>query len=67
MEEGRTAFKILTGKPIGKRALGRPRSRWEDNIRMDLDDHAEGLTLFSRNVLHLDLRSAKFLMMSVAK
>ena len=36
MEEGRSAFKILTGKPIGKRPLGRPRRRWEDNIRMDL-------------------------------
>ena len=37
MEEGRSAFKILTGKPTGKRPLGRPRSRWEDNIRMDLE------------------------------
>ena len=36
MEEGRCAFKILTGKPIGKRTLGRPRRRWKDNIRMDL-------------------------------
>ena len=35
MEEGRNAFKILTGKPAGKRLLGRPRRRWEDNIRMD--------------------------------
>ena len=35
MEEGRSAFKILTGKPTGKRPLGRPRSRWETNIRMD--------------------------------
>ena len=38
MEEGRSAFKILTGKPKGKRALGRPRRRWEDNIRMDLEE-----------------------------
>ena len=30
MEEGRNAFKILTGKPTGKRPLGRPRRRWED-------------------------------------
>ena len=37
MEEGRGAFKILTGKPTGKRPLGRPRRRWEDNIRMDLE------------------------------
>ena len=38
MEEGRSAFKILTGKPAGKRPLGRPRLRWEDNIRMDLEE-----------------------------
>ena len=36
MEEGRSAFKILTGTPSAKRPLGRPRRRWEDNIRMDL-------------------------------
>ena len=34
MAEGRSAFKILTGKPTGKRLLGRPRRRWEDNISM---------------------------------
>ena len=38
MEEGRSAFKILTAKPTGNRSLGRPRHRWEDNIRMDLDE-----------------------------
>ena len=38
MEESRTVFKILTGKPTGKRPLGRPRRRWEDNIRMDFKD-----------------------------
>ena len=38
MEEGRSAFKISTGKPAGKRPLGRPRRRWEDNIRMDLEE-----------------------------
>ena len=38
MEDGRNAFKILTGKPTGKRPLGRPRSRWKDNIRMDLKE-----------------------------
>ena len=36
MEEGRSAFKILTGKPTGKRPLGGPRRRWKDNIRMYL-------------------------------
>ena len=37
MEEGRNVFKMLTGKPTGKRPLGRPRlrRRWEDNIRID--------------------------------
>ena len=38
MEEGRSSFKILTGKPKGKRPLGRPRRRWEDSIRMDLEE-----------------------------
>ena len=38
MEEGRSSFKILTGKPTGKWPLGRPRRRWEDNIRMDLEE-----------------------------
>ena len=38
MEEGRSAFKILTGKPTGKRPLGKPRRGWEDNIRMDLEE-----------------------------
>ena len=35
-EEGTSALKIFTGKPTGKRPLGRPRRRSEDNIRMDL-------------------------------
>ena len=38
MEEGRSALKILTGKPTGNRPLGRPRRRWEDNIRMNLEE-----------------------------
>ena len=38
MEEGKSAFKILTGKPTGKRPLERPRRSWEDNIRMDLEE-----------------------------
>ena len=36
MEECRSAFKILTSKPTGQRPLGRPRRRWEDNVRMNL-------------------------------
>ena len=38
MDEGRSAFKILTGKPISKRPSERPRRRWEENIRMDLKE-----------------------------
>ena len=38
MAENRSAFKILTGKPSGKRPLGKPRRRWEDNNRMDLEE-----------------------------
>ena len=38
MEEGRSAFKILTAKPTGQRPLGMPRCSWEDNIRMDLKE-----------------------------
>ena len=38
MEEGRRAFKILTGTPTGMIPLGRPRRRWEDDIRIDLKE-----------------------------
>jgi hypothetical protein len=36
MGEKRNAYKNLVGKPEGERLLGRPRRRWEDNIRMNL-------------------------------
>jgi hypothetical protein len=36
MEEGRGVYKVLDGRPEGKRPLGRPRRRWEDNIKKDL-------------------------------
>jgi hypothetical protein len=36
MGEGRGAYRVLVGRPEGKRSLGRPRRRWEDNIKMDL-------------------------------
>ena len=38
MEEGSSAFKILSGKPTGKRTLRKPRRRWDDNIKMDLKE-----------------------------
>ena len=36
--EGRSVHRVLVGKPEGKRPLGRPRRRWEDNIKMDLQE-----------------------------
>jgi hypothetical protein len=36
MGEGRGVYRVLVGKPEGKRSLGRPRRRWEDNIKLDL-------------------------------
>ena len=38
MDEGRSAFKILTGTPAENKPLKRPMSRWEGNIRMDLKE-----------------------------
>ena len=38
MGEERGAYTVLVGKPEGRRPLGRPRRRWEDNIRMDLQE-----------------------------
>jgi hypothetical protein len=38
MEEMSGAYNILVGRPEGRRPLGRPRRRWEDNIKMDLGD-----------------------------
>ena len=42
MEEGRGAHKVLVGKHEGKRPLGRPRRRWEDNIKIDLREVGRG-------------------------
>ena len=39
MEESRSSFKIVTGKPRGKILLGRPRRRWENNDSMDLEEN----------------------------
>jgi hypothetical protein len=38
MGEGRDVHRVLMGKPEGKRPLGRPKRRWEDNIKMDLHE-----------------------------
>ena len=42
MEGGRGVNKVLVGKPEGKSPLGRPRRRWEDNIKMDLQEVGRG-------------------------
>ena len=42
IEEGRGVHKILVGKTEGKRPMGRPRRRWEDNIKMDLQEVGRG-------------------------
>jgi hypothetical protein len=38
MDEGRCAYRVLVVRPEGKRPLVRPRRRWEDNIKMDLQE-----------------------------
>jgi hypothetical protein len=38
MVEERGVYRVLVGKPEGRRPLGRPRGRWVDNIRMDLQE-----------------------------
>jgi len=42
MEEDRGVQRVLVGKPEGKRPLGRPRRKWEDNIKMDLQEDGGG-------------------------
>jgi hypothetical protein len=43
MGEKRGAYRILVGRPEGRRSLGRPRRRWEDNIKMDVQDVGWGM------------------------
>ena len=38
MEDGRGVYRVLAGKPEGKRPLGRPRHRWKYNIKMDVQE-----------------------------
>jgi hypothetical protein len=49
MGEGRDVYRVLVGRPEGKRPLGKPRRRWEDNIKLDLRemgiDRASGIQL----------------------
>jgi hypothetical protein len=49
MGEGRGAYRVLVGRPEGKRPLGRPRRRWEDNIKLDLRE----TRIDEENYIHL--------------
>ena len=42
MGERRGVYRVLVGKPEGKRPLGRPRRRWEENIKLDLQEVGRG-------------------------
>ena len=42
MGEGRGVHRVLVGKSEGKKPLGRPRRRWQDNIKMDLQEKLDG-------------------------
>jgi hypothetical protein len=54
MGEGRSVYRVLVGRPEGKRPRGRPKRRWEDNIKMDLEeigiDGANGIRLAQNRV-----------------
>jgi hypothetical protein len=45
MRERRGVHRVLVGKPEGRRPLGRPRFRWEDNIKMDLQEVGTGWSM----------------------
>jgi hypothetical protein len=47
--EGRGVYRVLVGRPEGKRPLGRPKRRWEDNIKMDLKE----IEIDGANRIHL--------------
>ena len=42
MGEKRGVYRVLVRKPVGRRPLGRPRRRWEDNIKMDFEEVGRG-------------------------
>jgi hypothetical protein len=46
----KNAYRILVGKPEGKRPLGRPRRRWVDNIKMDLEEIGWDVGLLGRGI-----------------
>jgi len=52
--EGGGVYRVLVGKPGGKRPLGRPRHRWEDNIKMDLQEVGCGVMDWMKLAQHRD-------------
>ena len=54
MEEGRGVHKVLVGKPERKIPLGGPRRRWEDNIKMDLEEVGRGCGNWTELAQHRD-------------
>jgi hypothetical protein len=54
VEEERKLYKVLMGKPEGKRQLGRPRRRWEDGIGMDVREIGLGFVDWIRLAQHMD-------------
>jgi hypothetical protein len=63
MGERRSVYRVLVGKPKGRRPLGRPRLRWEDNINMDLQDVECGV--MDWNVLAQDRNSCRAIVNAV--
>ena len=53
---GRGVYRVFVGKPEGKRSLWRPRHRWEDNIKMDLQE-VEGGELYIFLTVHRDIHT----------
>jgi hypothetical protein len=58
MGDGRGVYRVLVGKPEGKRPLGRSRCRWEDNIKADLQEVGCGDVDWSELVQDRDRRRA---------
>ena len=58
MEEGRGVHKVLVGKSEGKSKLGRPRHRWENNIKMDLQEVGRGCGDWMELAKDMDRRRA---------
>jgi hypothetical protein len=59
MGEGRSVYRVLVGRPKGTRPLGRPKRRWEDNIKMDLGTLSLGVKRPGREANHSPPSSAE--------